>query len=69
MERFTSVEREKIRRKVEELKIRKKIQSTWDIIKERDFHLNSDYLVIERKEFNEVLSACLDAIRSANSEE
>jgi hypothetical protein len=69
MEKFTSVKKEKLRRKVEELKIRKKILSTWDIIKEKDFHLNSDYLVIERREFDEILLTCMDAIRGADSEE
>ena len=44
-----------VEKKIRQLEIQGRITDTWELIKEKNFHLNSDLLIIERQEFRDLV--------------
>lgn len=51
-----------ISKKLQHAQITKRVISTWDLLKEKDFHLNSDFLVIQKQEFRDLLIEIVEEI-------
>lgn len=47
----------------------KKIISTWDLLKEKDFHLNSDFLVIQKRDLEDLIIEIIEATQTKESRE
>ena len=47
----------------------KKIISTWDLLKEKDFHLNSDFLVIQKRDLEDLIIEIIEATQTKESKE
>jgi hypothetical protein len=51
-----------IAKKIHHAQVTKKILSTWDLLKEKDFHLNSDFLVIQKQEFRDLITEIIKEV-------
>jgi hypothetical protein len=57
-----------ITKKIRTAQASKEILSTWDLLKEKDFHLNSDFLVIQEQEFGNLIEEIIkEVMRSEKS--
>lgn len=54
-----------IESKIRKLEINGNITSTWELLKQKDFHLNSDLLVIDRQEFRDLVLEVLNETLSS----
>lgn len=51
-----------VEKKIRQLEIQGRITGTWELIKEKNFHLNSDLLVIERQELRDLVLEAINEI-------
>jgi hypothetical protein len=51
-----------VERKISMLEARRKFLTTWELIKEKDFHINPEYMVIDRQEFRDLV---MEAVNEA----
>lgn len=49
-----------IARKIHRLEVEKRVMSTWELVKEKNFHLNSELLIIDRQEFRDLVLEVLN---------
>ena len=57
--------KDKVRSKINILQAQKRITGTWDLIKEQNFLLNTDLLVIDKDEFINLVKEVADEMVAA----